>query len=105
MARTRKAENILEEVSHELKLVEIGVDQAVSGVKELVQSPVPHPLRGNFFKDLVVMDTEKCFKKYFPITIRHRIEKQVRVYSARLGIYQTMKRIFWIVNKGKVIKR
>lgn len=57
------------------------------------------------FKDLVVMDAEKCFKKYFPITIRHRIEKQVRVCSARLGIYQTMKRIFWIVNKGKVIKR
>lgn len=45
--------------------MEIGIDQAVSGVKELVKSPVPHPLRSNFFKDLVVMDTEKCFKKYF----------------------------------------
>lgn len=85
--------------------MEIGIDQAVSGVKELVKSPVPHPLRSNFFKDLVVMDTEKCFKKYFPITIRHRIEKQVRICSARLGIYQTMKRIFLIVNKGKAIKR
>lgn len=105
LARTWKAENILREVSHELKLVEIGIDQAVSGVKELVKSPVPHPLRSNFFKDLVVMDTEKCFKKYFPITIRHRIEKQVRICSARLGIYQTMKRIFLIVNKGKAIKR
>jgi hypothetical protein len=57
------------------------------------------------FKDFAVMDTEKCFKKYFPITIRHRLEKQVRVCSARLGIYQTMKRIFLIVNKGKAIKR
>ena len=85
--------------------MEIGIDQAVSGVKELVKSPVPHPLRSNFFKDLVVMYTEKCFKKYFPITIRHRVEKQVRICSARLGIYQTMKRIFLIVNKGKTIKR
>lgn len=105
LTRTQKAEDILSDISNELKLVKIDVSQAVFGVKELVQSPVSHPFRNDFFKDLVTMDAEDCFKKYFPITIRCKVEKQVRLWSARLGVYQLMKRIFLIMHRGRTIKR
>jgi len=105
LAHTLKAQNILKDISDELKLVEVEVDKAIEGVKEFRKSPTPHPQRTNFFADFRRMDTEECFKKYLPITMRHQLEKQARLWSDRLGIYQLIKRLFLALNRGKTINR
>lgn len=84
---------------------EIDADAAVEGVKEMVKSVEMNPRRTAFFKDLNAMPAEECFRKYFPVTLRHRVEKLVRLWSARLGIYKILKKAFKMVNGGKEIKR
>ena len=84
---------------------EIDADAAVEGVKEMVKSVEMNPRRAAFFKDLKTMPSDECFRKYFPVTIRHRAEKFVRLWSARLGLYKIVKNAFKMVNGGKEIKR
>ena len=84
---------------------EIDADAAVEGVKEMVKSVEMNPRRAAFFKDLKTMPSDECFRKYFPVTIRHRVEKLMRLWSARLGIYKILKKAFKMVNGGKDIKR
>ena len=84
---------------------EIDANAAVEGVKEMVKSVEMNPRRAAFFKDLNTMSADECFRKYFPVTIRHRAEKLVRLWSARLGIYKILKKAFKMMNGGKEIKR
>ena len=85
--------------------LEISADSAVAGVRELVHSVPENPKRKEFFADLNSLSTEEVFQKYFPITIRHRLEKQARLWSNRLGIYKIMKKIFRTLNGNREIKR
>lgn len=84
---------------------EIDANAAVTGVKEMVKSVEMNPQRAAFFHNLNTMSAEECFRKYFPVTMRHRAEKFLRLWSARLGIYKVLKGIFKMVNGGREIKR
>lgn len=99
------ANTIIKDLHTDLKIVEIEADKAVEGVKEMYHSVSFNPKRNNFFHDLEMMDVEECFHKYFPITLRHRLEKQARLWSNRLGIYKWMKKLFKAINGNKEIKR
>jgi hypothetical protein len=85
--------------------LEIPADSAVTGVRELIHSVPENSKRTEFFTDLNTLSTEDVFQKYFPITIRHRLEKQVRLWSNRLGIYKIMKKYFKMLNGHREIKR
>lgn len=85
--------------------LEISADSAVVGVRELVHSVPENPKRNEFFADLNNLSTEEVFQKYFPITIRHRLEKQARLWSNRFGIYKIMKKCFKLLNGHREIKR
>ncbi len=99
------ANEIIKDLYKDLKIIQINPDEAVEGVKEMFYSVSFNPKREDFFHDLGVMDTEKCFHKFFPITLRHRLEKQARLWSNRLGIYKWTKKLFKTINGNKEIKR
>lgn len=84
---------------------EIDASAAVEGVKEMVKSVEMNPLRSAFFHDLNTMPADECFRKYFPVTMRHRTEKLIRLWGARLGLYKLLKKAFKLVNGGKEVKR
>ena len=93
LAHTQKSLRILEQLNN-CHIVEIDVEKAVEGVKEMYYSEPENPKREAFIKDLNRMSPEECFDKYFPNTIRHKVEKYVRIATVRLGIYQFMKDTF-----------
>lgn len=99
------ADVILKESASQLEIVEIDPDKAVEGVKEMFHSVSVNPRREAFFKDLNQWDVEVCFHKYFPITLRHRLEKYIRLWSVRLGLYKQMKKIFKAINGNREIQR
>ena len=99
------ADVILKESASQLEIVEIDPDKAVEGVKEMFHSVSVNPRREAFFKDLNQWDVEVCFHKYFPITLRHRFEKYIRLWSVRLGLYKQMKKIFKAINGNREIQR
>ncbi len=74
-------------------------------VKEMFHSVSMNPKREAFFVDLNLLDAEVCFHKYFPVTLRHRLEKQARLWTARLGLYKYIKKIFKAINGNREIKR
>lgn len=105
LTHSQQADLILNESVTQLNIFEINPDKAVEGVREMYHSVSVNSKRESFFHDLNTMDAELCFQKYFPITMRHRIEKQVRLWSARFGIYKYMKRLFKTLNGQREIKR
>lgn len=105
ICQSERSIKILHELSSDLKIVEVNSEKAVNGVKELVSSPTLHPQREAFFHDLNTMPATDVFQKYFPITIRHQLEKQARLWSNRLGIYTMMKKIFKKIHGNREIKR
>lgn len=102
---TAKAESIWNAVKQQGSFTEISADDAVRGVKEMVTSFEANPRRDEFFADLNSKPADEVFAKWFPLTMRHRLEKQARLWSNRLGIYKIMKRIFKLIHGSKEIKR
>ena len=105
LAHSDLANIILKESSSQLKVLEINSNKAVEGVKEMFHSVSMNPKREAFFVDLNLLDAEVCFHKYFPVTLRHRLEKQARLWTARLGLYKYIKKIFKAINGNREIKR
>ncbi len=105
LCHSERAVSILESLSSELKIVEVDVEKAIKDCRELTEGPKFHPLRSEFFVDLNSLPTADVFKKYFPVTIRHRLEKQARLWSNRLGIYKIMKKFFKRLHGNGEIKR
>lgn len=97
LVHTDKGNEIVETMQEYAKILTIDVEKAVDGVKEMKFSVHCNSRRELFFADLNSMATDKCFTKYFPITIRSKIEKFVRLLMIKLGIYSYMKRIFKVL--------
>lgn len=106
LCHTKRAVDIIQSLDS-LKKYKVDSELAVKDVKELLSSPVFHPDRASFFEALNdnSQSTEEVFKKYFPITIRHRIEKQARLWGDRLGIYQLMKKSLKTIIGNREISR
>lgn len=105
LMHTPKAFAIWGEIKKEGLTLEIPVEKAVEGVKEMYHSVEMNPKREAFFRDLNAMPASEVFQKYFPITLRHRLEKQIRLWSNRLGIYKMMKKAFKLVHGKGEVKR
>ncbi len=100
-----RAEEILNSLHSELKIVEVDFAKAIAGVHELTDGPKMHPRRDEFFADLNSNPADEVFAKWFPLTMRHRLEKQARLWSNRLGIYKIMKKTFKLLHGKGEIKR
>lgn len=105
LLHTPKANEVWKELKSAGNCLEISADAAVSGVKELIRPVVENPHRAEFFADLNSLSTEDVLQKYFPLTIRHHLEKQARLWSNRLGIYNLMKKIFKCIYRKENISR
>lgn len=105
LCHSPRAQSLILELENYLTICEVSPKKIIEGEKELVKSVDPCERRNQFFKDLNEMPVEECFEKYFPLTMRHRIEKQVRVWTNRFGIYKFAKKVFKIINGKREIKR
>lgn len=107
LCHSERSCNIIKELVDDLKIVEVASDKAVYGVKEMISGPVFHIKRDGFFADInnPHYTTEQVFQKYFPITLRHRFEKQIRLWSSRLGLYKSLKKVFKAIIRNNEISR
>ncbi len=101
LTHTEKANAILANISEKVLIKEIDVEDAVRGVREMVESVPVNARRKQFFEDLNEMKPEVLFSKYFPNNVRARGERLARLVSYKLGVYQNMKKIIKLVYKNK----
>lgn len=93
LANTDKAMTILNNINDRARIFEIPVGEAVSGVKEMLHSVKMNSRRGAFFKECAgQFGGGKILQKYFPVSARAILEKNIRVALCRLGIYTLIKR-------------
>lgn len=87
----------ISELGDRAKIMTIDTEASIEGVKEMFHSVALNPKREGFFVDLNNLPERECFDKYFPITLRSRVEKFIRMTMNRLGLYAIAKRAFKVL--------
>lgn len=93
LINTENGRNIFEKIKENFNYTEVKTYSLVKNVKEMLQSVEMNEKRTNFFKDLNEMNEEEFFKKWFPDTIKVKVERTARVTMARTGVYKCIKKI------------
>lgn len=94
LINTEAGRHLFSEICGQFDYVEIEPDKLTEGVAEMFSSVEKPQKRERFFADAEKMGSEELFKKYFPVTMRVRLEHFVRMLCYRLGIYSVLKKVF-----------
>lgn len=105
LLHTEKAIRIFDDIRDDVFYKEVSPDHLTYKVKEMFQSVNANSLRDAFFSDLNNMRAEDCFRKYYPITMRNKVEKGVRLFFVKVGIYKYFKRTVKKLIGDRTIKR
>lgn len=97
---TNKGKEVFDNIKDKVIYKEVEVEKLIKDVKEIRESIKENELRKTFFEDIDNMSTEELFEKYFPDTIKVKLERCVRKTLVRFSIYKKIKRII-----KKIIKR
>lgn len=93
LINTENGRNIFEKIKESFNYTEVETYSLVKNVKEMLQSVEMNEKRTKFFKDLNEMNEEEFFRKWFPDTIKVKVERTARVTMARTGVYKCIKKI------------
>lgn len=66
-------------------------DRLLKRVREFVTSADENPRRSDFFKDLDIYSPKELFNRYFPVTVKTKFEKHLRLLMLHLGLYKQLK--------------
>lgn len=78
-----------------LRVIEVDVDDLLSGIYEMKYSVKQKPSRLDFFRDANLYDGSTLFEKWYPITFTVKIKKLTRIMLLKLGLYQFIRRLWW----------
>lgn len=93
LVQSEKGAAVMQHVARSAKFVEIDVDKAIAGVREMSNSVPLNERRAQFFDDCRTLSDDALFSKWFPDTTRVKLERMARLGLARLGLYQPAKRL------------
>lgn len=93
LIHSEKGIQIFDQFKAKMRYTEVTPDQLTAGVKEMFRSVGGNPKRDAFFADANSMPGDELFHKYFPETIKVKLERTVRIICYRTGIYSGAKRI------------
>lgn len=93
LVHTEKGKKIFNEIKNDFTYKEIPSDKAVAGVGEMINSPITHIRRDEFFADFQSNDMEFLLQKYFPTTAKIKLKKNIRLTLNKIGLDKTLKHI------------
>ena len=91
IAHTAKGSSIMGTIKEYAVIKEYDANALVKGVVQMVQPAESNVRRDDFFTDLDKLPAEQLFKKYFPVTLKSRAEKLIRLTMLRLGLYKQLR--------------
>jgi hypothetical protein len=68
-------------------------------VREMFFSVGGNPQRERFFSDFNEMTDEEFCQKYFAVSWKHQVEKNIRIMAYRIGIYKHLKKLSKLLPK------
>lgn len=94
LVHTDKGREIYKEISADLRYVNVDPERLIEGTMEMTKSVRRNGLRTEFMRDAAVMDGVELFDKYFPNTVKVKIEHSLRMICYKLGIYSVVKKAY-----------
>lgn len=94
LVHSEKGKAVVSNISDYADILNIDVDAAIDRVKELVNPATRNPKREDFFKDLNTIGFERTIEKYFPITIKNKLERRIRRVAFKSGLYLPIIRLY-----------
>lgn len=80
---------------------EIVPETVIRGAREMTECVPQNTRRADFFRDLDNLPFGDVAQKYYPLTLRKRMERIIRVTLFKWGIYYRAKQVFKIFYKNK----
>lgn len=103
LVHTQKGVEILHKTKELLKIVEIDVDCAVNGVKEMEENKIVNANRKSFFNEISnSQNTALILAENYPVTLKTNIEHLVRVIGAKTGAYGKIKKTYNKMQKNRL---
>lgn len=93
LINTENGRNIFDKIKENYSYTEVKTQSLVKNVKEMLNSVEMNEKRILFFKDLNELDENTFFEKWFPDSIKVKIERNIRIFMAKTGIYKSVKKI------------
>lgn len=88
LVHSEKAKNMINDLERYAYIKEFSPDILTDGVVQLVESASENSKREAFFLDIDKLSPSNCFKKYFPVTLRTLLEKEMRILMFKIGFYK-----------------
>ena len=92
LVNTEKGNYIFNQIKGKLKYIEIDPNLLVKNVKEMLYSVKINPNRHLFFKDSNAMNDKDFFEKWFPDSLKVKLERSIRIFLTKTGIYKEVKK-------------
>ena len=99
LLNSEKAIKIFDEIKEKHNTKEVEVGFLVSNFHQMFNSIKFNSRRKEFFNDLKAEEFECIISKYFPNTLKCRLEKYGRIFLIKLGLYKP------IIKLGKKIRK
>ena len=87
LVHSEKGNQIIEEIKKDNTCQEILVTKALADFNGIFSKVKYNNLKENFVNDMNVLDEEKLFEKYFPDTLSVKIERNLRKFLLKTGLY------------------
>ena len=99
LVQSKKGKDIIDRIAKKHICREINPEKAISDFNGMLNKVKYNSNRENFVKDMNQLEPEVLFKKYFPDTIKVKLERLLRRILLKTGIYKQILRI------GKKIRK
>lgn len=93
LVHSDKGRKLFEKIKSNFEYIEIESDIAVAGSREMFESVLLNKRRNEFMKEIASIDAHTVFEKYFPDNLRVKMERCMRKFLLKLGIYGVVKKI------------
>lgn len=90
---TKKGEKVFNSIKDQFIYKQIEVEKLISDMKELKYDVEENKIRKQFFEDIDKISTEELFNKYFPDTLRVKLERFARKRLVHFPFYKKLKRV------------
>ncbi len=93
LIHSEKGNALFHNICNDFEYKKIDADYLVEGMKEMIESVKANKKRDAFFTDAKIMNDEDFFRKYFPDSMKVKIERWFRRILNKIGIYRQIKRV------------
>ena len=90
MTNSKKGYEIIQELFENNRCEEIDFEKATKGFLAMYQPVKNNDRRDAFFKDLNELEEAELFNKYFPDTLKVKVERNARKFLLKTGVYKSL---------------